>query len=142
VVKNISLLLIVFLIAIQSGTFLENYNKYPLYSSDYWGWQYGPKEIVRFFLNEKNNYDELYMTKLFNRADSLLAFYDPSKECQNCFVGGVSNYDPAKNQLFAFRVGQMKSVLNENPDLFFRAIHTVFLPNGQAEYYIGYFFSK
>ena len=142
VVKNVTLLLIIVLIAIQSGTFLENYSKYPLYSSDYWGWQYGPKEIVQVFLNEKSNYDELYMTKLFNRAGSLLAFYDPSKECQNCFIGGVSNYDPEKNQLFAFRVGQMRSIINENPDLVFRTIHTVFLPNGQAEYYIGYFIRK
>jgi hypothetical protein len=142
VVKNVTLLLIIFLIAIQSGAFLKNYEKYPLYSSDYWGWQYGPKEIVQFFLDKKSNYDELYMTKLFNRAGSLLSFYDPNKECQNCLIGGVGNYDPEKNQLFAFRAGQMGGIMNENPDLVFRRIHTIFLPNGQAEYYIGYFISK
>lgn len=142
VVKNIALLLIFIIISVQSGIFLKNYNEYPLYSSDYWGWQSGPGEIVQFFINEKNKYDELYMTKIFNQAGSLMEFYDPGRVCQNCFAGGINDYDALKNQLFAFRVAEMSGLIDTNPDLLFKTIHTVFLPNGQAEYYIGYFISK
>lgn len=91
-------------IVIAGAEFLGNYWRYPLNSADYWGWQYGPKEIVRYFQEHKDSYDALYMTELFNAPESLLRFYDPERRCGNCFIGGIENLRGRVRQLFAVRV--------------------------------------
>ncbi|MFS8158650.1 MAG: ArnT family glycosyltransferase [Candidatus Roizmanbacteria bacterium] len=138
VTKAIILSILIIFATTQSAELLRNYNEYSLYSSDYWGWQSGPKEIVPLFIKESKNYDKLYMTGYFNQPDSLLSFYDPDHLCKNCFVGGISNYNPKEKQLFAFRVIEMSDVIKTHPELIFRKVHEINLPNGQAEYYIGY----
>lgn len=77
------------------------FSKYPLYSSDYWGWQYGPKEIINYFISESKNYDELFMAGTFNAPEIFLKFYDPEKKCPNCYIGGQERIDRGKKQLFA-----------------------------------------
>lgn len=119
--------------------FLNSYRQYPLASSDYWGWQYGPKEIIAYFQREKHQYDELYMTGYFNQPQVFLSFYDPKKICTNCFIGGVDQLNPSRRQLFAFRVSEMDDVIKRTLGLKFHVERVVRLPNETPEYYIGYF---
>lgn len=67
--KKIIMIFIALVIIVQGFNFYGNYQRYPLYSADFWGWQYGPKEIIAYFLAQKNNYNELYMTGYFNTPD-------------------------------------------------------------------------
>lgn len=92
---------IVFLTIISFGHFLKLLNNYPLYSADFWGWQYGPREIIGYFKKASNNYDELIMAGNFNSPEIFLKFYDPGKICKNCKIGGLDSFDADKKQLFA-----------------------------------------
>lgn len=133
--KNNSRLLsiVVFsILFIEINLFLNNYYDYPLHSSDFWGWQYGPKEIVEYFAAEKNNYDELYMTGYFNRPSSLLSFYNYDNKCENCFVGGVDQIDNHKKQLFALRPEEVNSLKPE--DYFIKTV--IYLPDDSEAYYV------
>ena len=50
---------------------------YPSYSSDFWGWQYGAKEIVNYFSLHQSDYDNLIMAPQFNSPKYFLAFIPP-----------------------------------------------------------------
>lgn len=107
--------------------------QYPLYSADFWGWQYGPKEIMRYFLTQTDSYQDLYMTEYFNAPEIFLKFYDPNQTCLKCKIGGVDRFDPTKKQLFALRIIELKQ------DYKFNIKKVITLPNGQPEFYIGEF---
>jgi hypothetical protein len=111
------------------------YKKYPLYSSDFWGWQYGPKEIINYFITQSRNYDELYMTGYFNAPEIFLKFYDPKRECFNCFIGGRDKFNPKKRQLFALRVEEVEQHKKEIKN--FRIKKIIYYPNGSKAFYIG-----
>ncbi|PIU37271.1 hypothetical protein COT02_01720 [Candidatus Roizmanbacteria bacterium CG07_land_8_20_14_0_80_34_15] len=98
------------IILIQAVLFLNNYYKYPLYSSDYWGWQYGPKEIISYFKENNKKYDELYMIGDFNAPDIFKKFYDLENNCKNCFIGGKDRYDINKKQLFALTPTELEKI--------------------------------
>ncbi len=94
--------IIIFLILVSSLFFLRFYFvSYPLYSSDFWGWQYGPKEIIHYFVQDEKKYDDLYMIGEFNAPEIFFKFYAPN-DCSNCHIGTPDqNYNPGKKQLFA-----------------------------------------
>lgn len=120
-----------FAFIIHACIFLRNYYQYPLYSADYWGWQYGPKEIIKYFVTKQNNYDQLYMTGYFNEPMSLLSFYNNQNECQNCYVGGLDNLDFSKKQLFAIRKEELEFLTVK-----YQVKKTIFLPNHNEAYFI------
>lgn len=131
--KNKILIQIVnFVILIQVILFLNNYNNYPLYSSNYWGWQSGPKEIIAYFKTQTNNYDELYMTGYFNAPEIFLKFYDPEHKCNNCFIGGSDRLNLEKKQLFAVRVEE----INTFEKIHFKIVKIVYYPDGKKAFYI------
>jgi len=67
-----------------------------------------------------------------------LKFYDPHNSCDNCFIGGITNLNPGKKQLFAFR--QIEQVNWDNQlRQSFAPVKYIFLPNGSPEYVIGQF---
>ncbi|OGK41849.1 hypothetical protein A3A74_02440 [Candidatus Roizmanbacteria bacterium RIFCSPLOWO2_01_FULL_35_13] len=115
------------------------YVKYPLYSADFWGWQYGPKEIVNYFLKERNNYDELYMTGNFNAPYIFLKFYDPEGRCKNCFLGGINNYSEDKKQLFALAVAELEEAKKRYPQPKLTIFKTIYYPDHKPAFYIGTF---
>lgn len=140
VIKNKIVLLIFFIFIF--GEFIQfyfnDYLKYPIYSSDYWGWQAGSKEIVKYFLAQKDNYDSLYMSGDFNgQPQVLLNFYDPNHLCKNCRVAGIEAYNPKKKQLFALRIVSYNQYVDKK---YFKIKKTIYLPNGQPEFYIGEYF--
>jgi 4-amino-4-deoxy-L-arabinose transferase-like glycosyltransferase len=111
-------------------------NKYVLYSSDYWGFQSGAKEIMKYFIQNRFKYDELYLSGDFNSPPIFLKFYDPEHRCNNCFIGGTDRLDPFKKQLFAIRVSTYNNLVNTKSFLIQK---TIYLPNKNPEFYIGEF---
>ncbi|OGG10049.1 hypothetical protein A2154_04450 [Candidatus Gottesmanbacteria bacterium RBG_16_43_7] len=91
------------LFTISSISYLYEYHAiYPLYASDFWGWQFGPRDIMTYFLSHKSVYDDLYLTPQFNAPQIFLDFYDPRHSCAGvCKVGELDRYDPSRRQLFA-----------------------------------------
>jgi hypothetical protein len=130
---------IFFILCVESTIFFGNYLKYPLYSSDYWGWQSGPKEIMSYFLSVNGKYDELYMTGSFNGPEVFLKFYDPKNKCKNCFIGSLERLDISKKQLFALRVSEINDIDNLSVGFKFKILKTIILPNNSPELVIGYF---
>ncbi|MBI4226313.1 glycosyltransferase family 39 protein [Candidatus Roizmanbacteria bacterium] len=131
----------VFIISVSFIHFFNLLRQYPNYSSDYWGWQYGPREVVEYFLKEHNNYDELYLTGYFNAPYIFLKFYDPENKCQNCFILDTDRISTKKRQIFALRQGDVDNEIKRKyPILNFKKIKTIYLPDGSPEIFIGYFF--
>lgn len=133
--KSIKYMLFFILITfffIESSNFYTSYfKKYSDYSSDFWGWQYGPSEIIKYFKTHKDSYDELYMTGFFNAPEIFLKFYDPEHSCKNCFIGGIDKYDARKNQLFAMRIEEVTKVTMP-----YAIKKVIYYPNGVAAFYL------
>lgn len=113
--------------------------EYPLYSSDFWGWQYGPKEIIKYFVEAHNSYDDLYLNGEFNGSEIFYKFYDPLNLCSGkCKVDTfyVHPYiiNPKRKQLFALSPDTLnKSPLKEK----FLVKKTVYYPDGKVAFLIG-----
>lgn len=85
------------------------FSQYSLYAQDYWGWQFGARDIVREFEKQQNNYDDLIMSPNFNEPDIFLKFYSP-QSCYNCRVGlPDDDYNPEKKQLYALTPDYIQS---------------------------------
>jgi hypothetical protein len=92
-------------VVIAGWRFYEGpYRHYPEVSADYWGWQYGPRQMIAYFLEHKDEYDEFIMDGNFNEAYIFLDFYirDPDVR-RRASIGDLSRLDPTKRQLFGIR---------------------------------------
>lgn len=141
--KILNYLLVAIIAAIILFSFTRYLNlyfiRYPLYSSDFWGWQYGPKEIMRYFLTVRNDYDDLYMSGEFNAGHIFISFYDPQNTCQSkCKMGDFFRepqiYNPSKRQLFSLSPDYL-SKSNFIKD--FLVKKTIYYPNGNIAFQIG-----
>lgn len=108
--------------------------KYPLYSADYWGWQYGPKEAVLYFLKNINAYDEFYLTGKFNAPEIFLKFYAPDNKCFKCKIGSIENYKDNLRQIFAVSADEYNAIENS-----FVVNKKISYPDGSPAFYIGTF---
>lgn len=131
----------VFLIIINISFvyFVQLLNHYPFYSSDFWGFQYGPREIIKYFLTKRNNYDELYMSGEFNGAEIFLKFYDPENLCQNkCKIGDFflrpEIYNAKIKQLFSLSPEYLKNSRFKDK---FKIKKIIYYPNKKEAFYIG-----
>ena len=102
--KYIFFLSVIIAFLVQTVCFLNEYKKYPIYSSGYWGWQWGPKEIISYYKSQENKYDEMYIEPYFNDTTNYLGFYNQEFDCKKCRLGFLDNYDPLKKQLFTVRI--------------------------------------
>jgi len=132
--KAVLIIFFVLLETISVIYYLNREHKYQEYAADYWGWQYGPKEIFAYFLTQKDTYDELFMTGMFNEPYIFYKFYDPDGKCSNCHIGGITQLNTDKKQLFAVRAHELNEIQNH---YVFRTKKTIALPNNITEYYIG-----
>lgn len=98
------------------------FNKYPLYSADFEGWQYGAREIVTFFTQTEDDFDELIMQPDFNSPEIFLKFYAPNS-CRKCLIGNISNFQTDKKQLFALTPSETNKVHVK------RIYKTIYYPN-------------
>ncbi|MBI2908508.1 MAG: glycosyltransferase family 39 protein [Chloroflexi bacterium] len=130
--------MMIVVVAFSFQTYLQKYfSDYAGYSSSFWGWQYGPKEIMGYFLANKDSYDDLYLSGEFNGSGIFLRFYDPQGSCQGkCRIGDVSRtpriYDPKRKQLFSLSPERLnKSSFN------FSVHETVYYPDGRVAFFLG-----
>lgn len=131
-----------FLIIISVTIFLFSIalKNYPLSGADYWGWQYGYKESVKYALEHQQKYQQILITHRFNMGIELLSFYNKKYYCNSC--GVILNpieIDVTKKQLFILRADDIKEAANLYPDLLFNQQSVIKLPNGTPELFIGEF---
>lgn len=99
--------------------------QYPLYSANFWGWQYGARDIVQYFTAHEKSYDDLIMAPVFNAPDIFFKFYAPHT-CVKCKVGLPDNtYIKGRRQLFAITPEYLQS----HPQFSYKQIRTLYYPN-------------
>lgn len=107
--------------------------QYPTYSQDFWGWQYGAKDIVRYFVQNQNSYDEMYMEGAFNAPDIFFKFYAPH-DCQKCRLGVPDQYiNSYTKQLYAVT----PHYFSEHPEIKLHIKKTIYYPNQTVAFVIG-----
>ena len=134
--KKLSVILIcLFLFISFSSTFIliKRFEVNPLTTSDFWGWQYGARDIVHYFEAHQSQYDQLIMAPEFNAPEIFFKFYAPNG-CKKCIVGTPENsYDPRLNQLFAIP----PVYFTNNPSTQFKTVEVIYYPNNTVAFYIG-----
>jgi hypothetical protein len=111
--------------------YVQRYDRdYPDVAVGFWGWQYGPREIVGYFSDVSGEYDDLIMDWEFNSPLIFFAFYAPDG-CDGCDSGGMGEYREGRRQLFALR-----------PERFdlgyeYETCHVVRYPNGDVGFVIA-----
>jgi len=99
---------------------------YPKYSSDYYGFQYGSKQIVGYFSTHESTYDDLVMSPFIFSPYIYFKFYSPH-DCQKCRTGLPDNsYNSARKQLFALPPYYISS----HPEFIYSPIKNIYYPNG------------
>lgn len=107
--------------------------QYPLYSEDFWGWQYGAHDIVDYFVQKETQYDQEIMTPEFNAPDIFFKFYAPN-QCKKCVVGLPQDFfNPRMKQLFAVT----PVYLQEHQEFRMLTQRRIIYPNGETAFYIG-----
>ena len=90
-------------IVFSTGMFLYRFFvQYPLYAADFWGWQFGARQVVSSFMSHATQYDAVYVQPEFNSPEIFFSFFDPETTCGNCHVGWMhEKINPNIRQLFA-----------------------------------------
>ena len=128
--KPLFLALFLIISSLSLKSYLYRYHlEYPLYSSDFWGWQYGPREIISYFKKVENQYDELIMSGEFNAPWIFFDFYHP-EGCQKCKIGGTKLYNPNKRQLFSLTPNELGGKYQ------YETIQTIYYPNRKIAFKI------
>jgi hypothetical protein len=122
---------LVVLVALSFQTLVRRFLESPLYTSGYWGWQAGPKEVMRYFIPRNDQYDELILSGAFNAPHMFLTFYDLNHRCTHCRIGDLSIYDPHKKQLFALRPEESTPSRGRKVPL-----TDIYYPNGEVAFQI------
>ncbi|MBP1722152.1 MAG: hypothetical protein H6Q45_764 [Deltaproteobacteria bacterium] len=121
---------------LEAGLFYSNqYQRYPLVSSDFWGWQAGPREIIAFFSDHRDEYDDLYMQGVFNEPHIFLDFYlvdSPLRE--QAFIGSPPAVPMIPRRLFAISDGELKEQAYAKS---LRVLQTLYYPNGNASFHLA-----
>ncbi len=130
----ISAFIMFVIISVSFFYFLNLYFvKYPLYSSDFWGLQFGARDIVKYFASNQSKYDELVMAPEFNAPGIFFKFYSPNN-CMKCKVGlPDQSYKPNLKQLFAVT----PYYLNNHQEIRLSIQKNIFYPNGTIAFRIG-----
>jgi len=115
------------------------YQKYPLYSSGYWGWQYGPKEIVNYFINNKDKYNYMCMEGVFNEPQVFIEFYDFNNLCKGkCHICSPLDHDRyPKNTLYAISTESLGEYsLGKTGSINYNIEKIIYYPNGLPAFYL------
>lgn len=129
-VRSITTLVLIGAIFFLLGT----YARYPMVSSDYWGWQAGPREMIGYYLDHADQYDTFYMEGMFNESAIFLDFYieDPQVR-QHAFIGNQDHLDTSQRQLFGV---SRQTFENEwNPGAWV-IVQIVPYPNDETAFYL------
>lgn len=125
------------IISLSFVNYLFLFQKYPQYSSDYWGWQSGPKEIMKYFIANQSSYDRLCLEGAFNSPNIFIKFYDPTNLCHGkCQICSPESLELSR-QLFAITPDSYAklSLVSKN----FVVVKIVKYPNSTPAFYIGHY---
>jgi hypothetical protein len=115
------------------------YQDYPNISTDYWGWQYGPKQMISYYKQHADQYDEFIFDGNFNEAFVFLDFYLQDTEMRNrASIGDLSRLDFSKHQLFAIKAETWNRLPGSQvPSKSYLVIDSVItFPNGKDAAYL------
>ena len=102
---GVALVVILVIAGLSLRSYLDRYHsEYPVLAAGYWGWQEGPQEIIEYYVEHQNEYDQLVMDGEFNGPHIFFKFYGLD-ECTpgECTTGNADSYNPELRQLFALR---------------------------------------
>ncbi|GIW63559.1 MAG: hypothetical protein KatS3mg091_361 [Patescibacteria group bacterium] len=143
--KQLRLSLAVFLAVVfcfYSVFLFKKLRDYPLYSSDFWGFQYGFQQGLEILKQNEDKYDALYITHFFNNPLILFSFFNESIKCSKCKIASnpvAVNLD--KKELFVIRPVDLSAVISNN-NLNYKIIDSILLPNRQVELVVVEFSQK
>jgi hypothetical protein len=132
---------VVLLLVTVSGWrfYIGPYHDYPAISADYWGWQFGPKQMIAYYLDHQDEYDEFVMDGNFNEAYVFLDFYilDPDARAK-ASIGDITRLDLSKRQLFGIRSETWRNIPGSQvPPKSYLAIDSIVpYPNGEDGMYL------
>lgn len=139
--KRLVLSWAVFIIFISTIFYITAYLRYPIYSADINGWQYGYREALIKLDPLQESYNNLYISHRYNAGESLLQMYKLSGLCNKCRVMGnpiVILED--KKEIFAARLEDIYEAESRYPHKYFLPIDRVQNDKGGlVELYIGTF---
>ena len=132
----LSILFLTGLAGAEFARYLNLYfNDYPNYSSGYYGWQWGFREIMEDF-SQRENYDELLITHRFNMGEEILKFYQVTIPCQKCKIASNPiTFNLTKNQLFALRKEGVEELEKQGANFVTRK--TLYYSNREEAFFIG-----
>lgn len=132
--KKLSLVLLIMVFCLSNGKYLYTYFfLYPQYSEDFWGWQYGAKDIVQYFVQHQETYDKEIMAPEFNSPEIFFRFYAPN-DCTKCKVGlPQESFDSRQRQLFAIT----PLYLQKHREFIMTTQKQIIYPNGTVAFLIG-----
>jgi hypothetical protein len=110
------------------------FSSYVTYSSDYWGWQYGARPVMEYFVQHRSQYDDMYMSPDgFNAPEIFTSFYDPTDRCAGkCRIGNTDHYQSGKKQLFAIPADHMNS-----EGSYLHVVRIIYYPNTKPAFFIA-----
>lgn len=127
---------ITLMIAISAFFFVfATYARYPLVSSDYWGWQAGPREMIGYYIDHLEEYDAFYMEGKFNQPEIFLDFYiDDLAARDRASIGNTDEMDLTQRQLFGLSAETFKENNLNVED--WSILETVYYPNDEIAFYL------
>ncbi|HEX8923276.1 MAG TPA: glycosyltransferase family 39 protein [Patescibacteria group bacterium] len=135
--RKLYLLLFIISVSLSVARFIHLLNLYPQYSSDYWGWQFGARDVMSYFVKESPSFDKLCLEGAFNAPETFLKFYDVNDSCHGkCQICDTSVYNPESKQLFAVTPDTFNTKVQQSfPG--FVVNKTIYYPNGRPAFIIG-----
>lgn len=132
------MILILLVFCLSSPLILfKSIKNYPLYSSDYWGWQYGAKPVMEYFLKNHPYYDRLCLEGVFNAPEIFIKFYDPQNICQNkCQICDYESQSALSKQLFAISSEKYQKIIEETPSAEIIVRKKIYYPDKSTAFFI------
>jgi hypothetical protein len=111
----------------------STYARYPDVSSGFWGWQAGPREMIGYYVEHREEYDAFVMEGAFNEPAIFLDFYIDDPELRaTASIGGPDALDPAPRQLFGVSRETFEALDRDR----WTVRHSVLYPNGEVAFYL------
>lgn len=133
--KIIFYLIFIIILIISVFNYYSLFKQYPQYSSDFWGWQSGPRQIINYFIKNQSSYQQLCLEGQFNAPEIFLKFYDPENKCLNkCQICDYHLFKPDQKQLFAISKETYDKLRYQ---LKFLVLDIIKYPNNEPAFYIG-----
>lgn len=104
----------------------------------YAGFQYGAKEIVRYFQSRQNDYDALILGKGFDGGQAYIDFFSLG-DCQKCSAGDLRREDSSRKKLIAVDPGEMEDF---NRWYTGETEKVIYYPDGREAFYLMNAMSK